>query len=768
MQKMKIKISAIFCGLCIILTVQAQVGTWKTYMAYHQATIVVETPNLVFGVYDGSLLSYNPEDEEIRTYSNQNGLSDTDIRKMAYHPSAKALILVYSNANIDIFWGDHDVYNISSIKNNRQIQDKTVNNLEIIGDFAYISTAFGIVVVDVKRKEIKDTYTLGYAVRSVCQTGNFLYAATSDGVKKASITSNLLDRENWKPADTTSGNIKDITRLLFFMDQMVFLTWGPVYYITPTGELSSLNISDVRDIKIINDQLVVLTNAAIYFYSDLKNYIRIPLSAYSIDCRNSKNKYWLASGEAGLTGFTKMPDSSEFTVTVSEIKVNSPKRNLNAYMTFTANKLLVTGGGKGSDRLRTPGTLMVFEDGKWFNFDEKAIAEKTGLTEFDTCLDFMSVAVDPADPMHYYVGSWGEGLYEFKNNEFVNLYSYKNSSLQTAIAGHDRYIRVDGLIFDKNNNLYMVNGGVNDGLSIFLNQKEWKNFNYPPLVQSDPDQILISGSNQKWFNFFRGRGAGIMVIDDNGTISDSSDDKVYYSGSFVDQNGDNIKATVYLTMAEDQNGAIWVGTDNGPIHFSSAEQVRNGMCNRVIYTDEYNNGYRLLEGIKITTIAVDGGNRKWLGSSSSGVFVVDQSKGTEAQIINFTADNSFLLSNTINSIAINNKTGEVFIGTDKGLCSYLSEAIEPRDDYSNVYAYPNPVYPAKNNQVIITGLMQKSTVKITDLAGNLIKEGISMGGQYVWNCTDRFDSIVKAGIYLVFAATPNGSQGVVTKIMVIK
>jgi len=769
MQNKKYKTVLLCCGLFLAWNMSAQVGRWKTYMAYYQATIVVETPNLVFGVYDGSLLSYNPDDGEIKTYSNQNGLHDTDIRQMAYHPGANALILVYDNANIDLFFGDNDVYNIPAVKDYPYIQDKTVYNLEIAGDYAYLSTAFGVVVIDVKKKEVKETYRLGISVRSVCQQDGYLYAATSDGVKKALMTTNLLDRENWTSADATTETLKEITQIVFFKGQMVFVTWNTVNYLTPGGEAISLGFNDVRYIKVLNDQLVVLTSTDIYFYSDFNNNTHIPLSAYSIDCLQSKNRYWSALGEAGLTGFTKSPDSSDYTTVASEIKVNSPKRNLNACMTFTANKLLVTGGGKSSDRLNIPGTLMVYEDGKWYNFDENAIAEKTGLP----CLDLMSAAVDPTDPMHYYVGSWGEGLYEFRNNEFVKLYSIDNSTLLTALPNNinsNRYVRIDGLIFDANNNLYMVNGGVQGGgLSIFLNQKDWKTFdNYPPLIASDPDRILISRNNQKWFNFFRGSRAGIMVLDDAGTISDASDDKIAYSSHFVDQQGETVSATVYLAMAEDDNGLIWVGTDDGPIYFVSADQVSSGFCNRIISADENGNGFRPLEGIKITTLAVDGGNRIWMGSSSDGVFVLDQSNPSKIQVDNYTTDNSFLLSNSINSIAIDNETGEVFIGTDKGLCSYLSEAVKGKPDYSNVYAFPNPVRPARSSQVVITGLMQNSTVKITDLAGNLIQTGTSMGGQYLWNCADRNGTIVKAGIYLVFAASPAGNQGVVTKIMVIK
>ena len=761
MGKSKFKIALLSGLLLSLCNVGAQVGTWKTYRAYHNASIVAETPNLVFGVYEGSLLSYNPEDEEIRTYSIQNGLSDTDIRKMVYHPEAKALLIVYENANIDLFYGENNVYNIPFIKNESSIPNKTVNNLEISGDFAYVSTDFGIVEINVKRKEIRGTYLSGLTIRSVCRNGDYLYAATQDGIKRALISTNLLDKENWKTVDQAS----DISKMLFFKNNLFLLTtWNGLFYIDTNDAVGWFGLENIRSIKILNEQLIILTTAAIHFYSDMTISTQVPLSAYSIDCINSRNLYWIAPGEAGLTGFTKLPNSTEYNLTISGLKVNSPKKNMGFFMTFAANKLLVTAGGKDANRQNIDGTLMVFEDGKWFNFDHKAIAEKTGLP----CLDFVSVAVDPTDPMHYFVGSWGEGLYEFKNNEFANLYSTENSSLQTAVPGSNRFIRVDGLAFDKNNNLYLVNADVGNGLSIYSNKKEWKNFYYPPLATSNPDRILVSSANQIWFNFYRGATAGIMVLDENGTVGDPSDDKVAYSGQFSDQQGNNIKATVYLAMAEDKNGLIWVGTDNGPVYFTSMDQVNRGVCNRIILADQYEEGYHLLDGIRITSIAVDGGNRKWMGSAGSGLFIIDQSNGMKTTIENFTTGNSLLLSNTINSIAINNQTGEVFIGTDKGICSYRSEATEGKMDYSEVLAYPNPVRPANSSRVTITGLVQNSTIKITDLSGNLIQEGISMGGQYTWNCADRTGAIVKAGIYLVFAATPDGKQGIATKITVIK
>jgi hypothetical protein len=748
---------------------EAQTGRWKSYMAYQNATIVAETPNLVFAVYDGSLVSYNPEDKEIRTYTNQEGLHDTDIQYMVYSPAANALVLVYANANIDIFVKVGDVYNLPFLKNNTFFQDKTVYNLELVGDYAYLSTAFGIVVIDVVRKEIKDTYNLGVETKSVCQKGDQLYAATMDGLKKASVSSNLLDRENWKNFDETAQPeyLSRITKIVLYRDHLAFIQWNSAFYISGDGLLKGIGSDAIRQMCVLNDQLVLTTPSNILFYSGFEDETRVSFNAFAIDCRNSKNVYWLGLGEEGVAGISKQTGSSEYAPVASEIKINSPKRNITFQLKYTAGKLLVVGGGRASDRFRIPGTLMVLEDKKWFNFDEKEIAAKTGLN----CWDFMSVEVDPADPNHYYVGSWGEGLYEFKNNEFINLYSYKNSSLQTALPDNDEpeiFVRVDGLTFDKQNNLFMVNGGVTNGLSAFINQKEWKNYYYQPIASGDPNKILISSKNQKWLNLWRGSKIGILVVDDNNTLEDTSDDKHYYSNKFVDQQGMSLDATGYYDMAEDHNGSIWVGTDNGPIRFSSAEQVGNGVCYRDVSTDQYGENFHLLEGLKIMAIAVDGGNRKWMGTDGSGVFVVDQPAGSNTiQVENYTMENSFLISNQINSIAINHETGEVFIATDKGLCSYMGEAIAGKADYSQVYALPNPVHPIVDNQVVITGLMQNSTVKITDLSGNLIKEAKSLGGQFIWDCRDRRGTIVKAGVYLVFAATSGGNQGVVTKIMVI-
>ena len=176
-------------------------------------------------------------------------------------------------------------------------------------------------------------------------------------------------------------------------------------------------------------------------------------------------------------------------------------------------------------------------------------------------------------------------------------------------------------------------------------------------------------------------------------------------------------------------------------------------------TRDDNTAY-FLDGERVNAIAVDGGNQKWIATETSGVYLVNED-GSET-LEHFSTDNSPLLSDKVNSIAIHSETGEVFFGTDKGICSYQGTATAGSADYNNVYAYPNPVRPTDPRRVTITGLMNDSNVKITDLAGNLLYQAKSLGGQLSWNCSG-----VKSGIYLVLAATEDGGEGVVTKIMIV-
>ena len=775
---------------------QAQgVGTWRSYFAYHAAVQVVETPHTVYAVYTssypttstneniGSLMSYSLEDQRIETYSLEKGLNDVGIRFLRYSAEVKALLIVYTNNNIDIFLGKDNVYNLPDIKNKT---DLTINNVEIRGKYAYISVNVGIWVIDMQRKEVQTQYNIGNT-KATCEWNGYHYAATVDGVFRASTSKSIVqlrDKNNWEPYSIPGVNDRSITKLAVFQDHLIIdVSDKSVWAISTNGTLRDLFQGMCRQITVGQNQLILAVYNVLYVFS---NTFQVSILKLDTDIRSTalslegENTYWIAWGNNGLWKI-KIKDSGiigqlayEDPPLISKLKLNSPLRNLCFDLHFSNNKLLVTGGSRNSNRNNVAGTFMIYENGQWNAITRDTVAPGLAYR------DLMSAVVDPRDPHHYFVSSWGEGIYEFQDTTFINQHTYTNSTLESLWGGTSPHgIRTDGMAFDRNNNLYVAN--VKNGLNVLTPNGKWYSpkdnefsENKVKLSDSQINHVIITRDGKIWVNIWRDGGdsggqniAAIYALDDNGTVDYDGDDKWHVGRLFTDQQGRKVAEKTYLCLAEDQTGTVWAGTDNGLIYFSSAEQMGRNECNRLYSMDEKGEVRYLYDGQKITSIAVDGANRKWIGTQGSGVSCLDQS-GNELKATEYHTKNSPILSDNINSIAINPQTGEVFIATDRGLCSFMGEAISGLPDYSDVRVYPNPVNPTRQSRVTITGLMQNSIVKITDLAGNLIHENTSLGGQYSWNCKAWNGELVKAGIYLVFATLPNGSEGVVSKIMVVR
>ncbi len=773
-----ISILLICCCICWNLVAQ-EVGTWKSYMAYYETTDVAEGNNMVFAVANGSLYSYGKEDNSLKFYSNSDGLSDSNIGKIGYNPTTHTLLIVYagsnSDGNIDLL-SEKGIYNLPYLKNSTNIQNKTINHIYFHNEYAYLSANFGIIVVNMSKQEIADTYRFNdEIVYATCIKGNEIYAVTDKGIRKASLNNNLLDNQNWSsyPLHATDFSDKDIRDIAVFNNTLCFYVKNKGIYYQNNGTITSLiKDSYTKSMTLQNGKLIALTANVAHIWTSLTDYNHLDLKKIGIQnayhITNLKgNNYWIAAYTNGLVGIqVKGSNSAEVTVANLIQPDETPKRNLNYFMTMANNRLYVVGGGRWVNRFNTVGTLMVYADRKWFNFDESKVSAK----------DYTCVAVDPLDPTHYFVSTYGEGLLEFKDDQFVQKYTYENSTLQTAVSSDPKhYIRIGGIAFDKQGNLWVNNSSVSKSIHVLKADGTWKSMPHGDVISHIEllDKILVTSWGDKWINIPY-KQPGIIVFNEKDVDNDEDDLYRYHTG-FYNTNGTIINVSNYYCTAEDKNGNVWIGTDRGPIICSAssarkaAESDSYVYCTQIVrYEDDEHtipSGY-FLDGERVNAIAVDGGNRKWIGTESSGVFLVN-ADGSET-IENFTIDNSPLLSNKVNSIVVDNVTGEVFIGTDKGLISYMGDATQGEESYSNVYAYPNPVRPEYADRVTITGLMSDSNVKITDLSGNLIYQAQSLGGQLTWNCRNTGGSRVATGIYLVLAATPEGKESVVTKIMIIK
>tara|TARA_B100001059_G_C17559277_1_gene439204 strand:- start:52 stop:732 length:681 start_codon:yes stop_codon:yes gene_type:complete len=220
-------------------------------------------------------------------------------------------------------------------------------------------------------------------------------------------------------------------------------------------------------------------------------------------------------------------------------------------------------------------------------------------------------------------------------------------------------------------------------------------------------------------------------------------------------------------IANDLDGEIWIGSNNGISVFYNPEAVFSGYdfdAQQILITEgQY--GQYLLSEEKVNCITIDGANRKWVGTEKSGVFLFSEDGVQE--IHHFTKDNSPLFSDNITDIAINHENGEVFIGTAKGLISYRSDATEGVVIQSNTKVFPNPVKETYNGPIAISGLASNVNVKITDASGNLVFETTANGGQAIWNGLNKNGERASTGVYLVFSTDLYGEQKVVSKILFI-
>ena len=320
----------------------------------------------------------------------------------------------------------------------------------------------------------------------------------------------------------------------------------------------------------------------------------------------------------------------------------------------------------------------------------------------------------------------------------------------------------------------MTNDLVSYGIKVLKSNGEWAKLDYSGVRgKQSLGQILISNQNpnQKWV-LSRRHIPGICIFDDNGTIDKQSDDKSVFHPSFNFNSGEGITTITpafFFCMEQEKNGTIWVGTNEGPLLFNNPSKAFDSdfACSRVKIprNDGTISADYLLVEEQINAIAIDGANRKWLGTKSSGIYLM--SENGQETIRHFTTMNSPLLSNEILSIAINPVTGEVFIGTGAGLVSYQSDAAEDTGVFNNVHAYPNPVRENYSGIITITGLVADTKVKITDLTGNVVCETTSNGSIATWDGKNTFGQKVSTGVYLAICVTPDGLQSAITKILVI-
>lgn len=658
----------------------AQVGTWKNHLAYYETQQIVKGGNTLYIRASNGLYSYNLNDQSITTYDKVNGLSDTYITQIGWNNKTNRLIIVYQNSNIDIISPDGTITNIISLYSKSMTQDKTVNNIYMYDQYAYLSTAFGVVKLNMERAEISESYILNQNIVQTAVSGNNIYVRKSDNtVMTAELKKNLIDNSNWTA-------------------------------------------------------------------------VPMPDHVFDVD----------------------MSDWNTYYETVSTLKPGGPKYNYFNRLKFHGDTFYTVGGGwrDGGEFARQGCVQIMDENQEW------TIIDNLQPTAGHAFRDATSIAIDPEDASHMFIATCGTGLYELKDGQQIANYTMGNSPLTSALDeinypnAYQDYVRVDALMFDQEGGLWMSNSNCNKAhplLRFNPKTKEWEEFNNSALFYDDQllyivRQSIIDSEGNIWMVNDHHSHPCLLKIN-------PKTKEITRFDNFTNQDGNTIVIYYVRCMAQDLNGNIWIGTEKG-LYMYDKEQQQDPTLGytqvKVPRNDGTDYADYLMENIDISSIAIDGGNQKWISTFNNGVYLI--SADNMEQLQHFTTDNSFLLSNEVESVAINHNTGEVYFGTKNGLCSYLSDATSAVDNMTKdgVYAYPNPVPSTYNGLITIKGLSYDADVKILTINGRLVAQGRSHGGSFTWNGCDTQGRRVASGIYMAAIATNDGKKGVVCKIAVIR
>ena len=751
---------------------QVGIGQWQGFLSYKNALAIAEGGGKVYCATKGGVFSLDKSDNSVQRLTKINGLADIEATVLGFNTYINKLFIAYKNSNIDII-DNGSILNLSDIKRKAILGNKSINNVYFENQYAYLACGFGIVVVDMNKIEVSDTYYIGpngssINVRDITSDETYLYATTNIGIYRALKTNpNLANYSSWSiVSGLPTGVYNSITEFngKVYANLSKYIANGAVgqdtTYVYENGAWTHFASSIGQTIKFIKKQnsnallLGMITRVMVYdslltVVGTVDGYLNDYTTAEQavvdntgdICIADANHGMVIARPSGGL--FNYIPDGpSSVNVVGMDIK---------------DNKLIVAPGGGGNNYFADG--IYTYNGEAWDNIK----GNYPSVVNMDTMASMGYVVIDPLNPNRAYASSGFFGLLELENGVPTVLYNENNSSLNPVTAPGYSALWIAGLAFDANNNLWVGNSGVPSSLSVKKNDNTWQALNFSTIIGSAPyiGQIVVDKTDQKWVVL--ARGGGLMVYNGTGAAPNASNTQKMTSAT-----GEGaLPSTNVFCLAEDADGEIWVGTDKGITVFYNPESVFSGenFDSQQILIEQ--NGYVqiLLETELIQSIAIDGANRKWIATQNSGVFLMSED-GTQ-EILHFDISNSPLFSNDVKSVAINQKTGEVFFGTAKGIIAYRSTATGGEEFFTDVYSFPNPVKPGYDGPIAIKGLVANSIVKITDINGSLVYETVSEGGQAIWYAKNFKGERVSSGVYMVFCTNQDGTQKIATKILVV-
>ena len=735
------------------------VGTWTSHAPFSKSEMVVATKNRIFAAGANSLFYFDQEDNSINKFTKNDGLTGLDITSLAYDESSDLIFVGYKDGNIDIISDNLNVSNFNDIqRTNSVIGSKKINNFSFDGDLVYISTDFGIIVYDQAKQEVKESY------RNIGPTGqetivqntiidtenNLVYSHNDFGLSFASRNgNNLLDFQNWTYlTDSTGANIDYFSHYAYHNNQLV-------------AALSDASVAPRNIYKLVGNEFVLSGFPVVGWanFESLKSNHGKLVASYIFDVFvydettrvkslnttqrinsgiiTSDNEIWAVTESAGLIS-SSLPSNNSLSPSSP-----SDSRIFNFY-SHDALTIGLSGGYNGSGAPTYNGRgLYIYNNFSWTNINSST---KTNYS----FADMIDAEYDPIGD-RYFFASFVNGMIEWdKGDNFMKLTAADSAGVPFhTIAGQTRITSVK---IDDKRNLWITNHRTQGNPPLHkldLKTNTWQSYNLNTPLVTDALDLVIDGSDQKWI---LAAGKSIVVYN-----TETSQEKELNT-----QPGKGgLPSSSINSIVLDKNDQVWVGTDEGVAVFQDTDQaLTNSFYEAFLPIFERR---PLLQDEKVNVVAIDGANRKWFGTTN-GAFLFNETATEVIQVFNVT--NSLLPSNNVTAISVNEKTGEVFFGTENGIASYWGDATEPEPNFSNAKIFPNPINPNFDGVVTINGLKENSTVKITDVTGALIYERDANGGTLTWNTRTLDGDRAQTGVYLVYSTDTEFTESFIGKIVI--
>lgn len=770
-------------GLFSVLSSSAQ---WTDHYCYRSTSYSGASGRTIMAGATVGFFLYDLDSYELRKVNKVSGLSDYGISKAIV--TGQEVWVGYSNGNIDVYnIATGAVTNIPELKNKSVSVTQSINGFFVSSNTIYCATACGLLEINRSKNEIKSLYPMqaegNKSCNAVAATSDSIFVAASDGFYKACRHDAILEYSGSWTAVSSGKNYSDA------------VLWASVPIVAEGGIGGANNI--YRYNKGVMTKLLSVSGFKGMAVSEDGNYLLVSstsgLSVYDGSMKvvtKLSNAATTNSGEEITIGFGRtvmradgslvIPDANNGLVyrdgegNFTLICPNGPITNYVRRIIATKNGLYSVAGGLSSSRNNLNRTTMAnyYDGDKWCG------------SKYPNTRDAINICYDRNAVDSIYISSWGNGIFKLSPDDgtFLEHYHAYNSQL-VDIFGGNSYVRVDGITYDLNHNLIMSNQGVSEGFKVKMPDNKWSSLSYLPINGIHSTGDMFCDKDENIWTIIPNNNVCLFVFNTNGTIDDDSDD-VYRSNYTLaedpdqrnagqlllwDENREELTKYVY-DMVQDKNGVTWFGTDMGVILLEDPQNIFSAQYPvfsriKVPRNDGTNAADYLLGDDVVTAIAVDGANRKWIGTQGSGLYLVSED-GLEI-IHSFNATNSPLPTNEITDIAINPQTGEVFVASPTGIISYAGDAIEPESKLSEVRVYPNPV-SSGSGRAKITGLVDGTIIRIAQVSGRSVFETEALGGMATWNLADFHGNKVASGVYVVYAVNQDGSETACGKILVVK